>query len=91
MPDTIISVNKRQKSPQRLISTHLFLIMDVRGAWVAQSVKHPTPAQVMILRWVSSSSTSGSVLTAQSLELASESVCLSLCPSPAHALCLSKK
>ena len=38
------------------------------GAWVAQSVKCPTSAQVMILRFVSSSPTSGSVLTAQSLE-----------------------
>ena len=43
-----------------------------RGAWVAQSGKHPTSAQVMILQSVSSSPTSGSVLTAQSLEPASE-------------------
>ena len=38
------------------------------GAWVAQSVKHQTSAQVMISQFVSSSPTSGSVLTAQSLE-----------------------
>ena len=63
----------------------------IRGAWVAQSVKHPTSAQVMISRFVSSSPASGSVLTAQSLEPALNSVCvcLSLCPSPAHILSLS--
>ena len=39
-----------------------------RGTWVAQLVKRPTSAQVMISWFVSSSPTSGSVLTAQSLE-----------------------
>ena len=39
------------------------------GTWVVQSVKHPTSAQVMISLFVSSSPASGSVLTAQSLEL----------------------
>ena len=48
------------------------------GAWVAQLVKRPTSAQVMILRSVSSSPTSGSVLTAQSLEPVSDSVSPSL-------------
>ena len=45
-----------------------------------QSVEHPTLAQVMILQLVSWSPASGSVLTAQSLEPASDSVspCLSL-------------
>ena len=66
-----------------------------RSAWVAQSVKHLTSAQVMILWFMSSSPALGSVLTAQSLEPASDSVSpLSLCPSPAHAvflsLCLTK-
>ena len=60
-----------------------------RGAWVAQSVKHRTLAQVMILRSMSLSPASGSVLTAQGLEPASESVSPSLCPSPTHALSLS--
>ena len=46
----------------------------LRGAWVAQSVKRPTLAQVMISGFVSSSPASGSVLTAQSLEPVSESV-----------------
>ena len=48
------------------------------GAWVAQSVGPPTSAQVMISRFVSSSPASGSVLTAQSLEPALDSVCLLL-------------
>ncbi|XP_053755436.1 solute carrier family 25 member 45 isoform X1 [Panthera pardus] len=62
-----------------------------RGAWVAQSVKRPTSAQVTILQFVSSSPGSGSVLTAQSLEPALDSVSLSLCSSPAHALSLNNK
>ena len=45
---------------------------------MAQLVKHPTSAQVMNSRLVSSSPASGSVLTAQSLEPASESVSPSL-------------
>ena len=49
-----------------------------RGAWVAQSVKRPTSAQVMISQSVCSSPTSGSVLTAQSLEPVSDSVSPSL-------------
>ena len=57
---------------------------NIRGAWVAQLVKRPTSAQAMISQFVSSSPTLGSVLTAQSLEPASDSVSLSfsLCPSP---------
>ena len=58
---------------------------------MAPSVKRLTSAQVMISRSVSSSPASGSVLTAQSLEPASDSVAPSLCPSPAHALSLSVK
>ena len=49
-----------------------------RDAWVAQSVKHLTSAQVMILRSVSSSPAWGSVLTAQSMERVSDSVSPSL-------------
>ena len=64
----------------------------LRGAWVAQSVKHPTSAQVMILWFMSSSPASGSVLTARSLDPALESVTprLSLSP-PQLMLCLSQK
>ena len=56
--------------------------MSCKGAWVTQSVKRPTLAQVMISRFLSSSPESGSVLTAQSLEPVSDSVSPSLCPSP---------
>ena len=59
------------------------------GAQVAQSVERPTSAQVMISQFMSSSPASGSVLTAQSLESALDSVSPSLCPFPAHALSLS--
>ena len=62
-----------------------------RGAWVAQLVEYPTLAPVMILRFVSSSATLVSVLTAQSLEPASHSVFLSLCPSPTCTLSLALK
>ena len=66
-----------------------------RGAWVAQSVKRPTSAQVTISRSVSSSPASGSGLTARSLEPASYSVSPSLsAPLPRScsvSLCLKKK
>ena len=58
------------------------------GAWVAQSVEHPTSAQVMISRSMSSSPTSGSVLTAQSLEPVSNSVSPSLSDPPPFMLSL---
>ena len=62
-----------------------------RGTWVAQSVKHPTLAQVMISRFVSSSPRSGSMLTAQSLDPALDSVSPSLSVLPPHSLILSLK
>ena len=60
-----------------------------RGAWVAQSAKCLTSAQVMISQFVSSSPVSGSVLTVQSLEPASESVSPSLPVPPLLVLSLS--
>ena len=45
-----------------------------RGTWVTQLVKCPTVAQIMIARSVDQSLMLGSVLTAQSLEPASDSV-----------------
>ena len=60
-----------------------------KDAWVAQSVKHPTSAQVMISQFVGLSTTSGSVLTAQSLEPGLDSVSPSLSAPPPHMLCLS--
>ena len=61
------------------------------GAWVVQSVERPTSAQLMISWFVSWRPASSSVLTAQSLEPASDSVfpSLSLCTFPAHVLSLS--
>ena len=44
------------------------------GSWVAQPVKPPTVAQVMISWFMSLRPTSGSVLTSQSLQPASDSV-----------------
>ena len=65
----------------------------IRGAWVAQSVKPLTSAQVMISQSVSLGPASGSVLTAQSLETASGSVspCLSVPPLLMLCLCLRSK
>ena len=59
---------------------------------MAQSVKHPTMVQVMISQFVGSSPTSNSVLTAQSLESASDPVSLSFSAPPptiVHSLSLS--
>ena len=55
---------------------------------MAQSVKHLTLAQVMISQFVSSSPASGSVLTAQNLEPASDSVSPPLSAPPMLMLCL---
>ena len=62
---------------------------------MAQSVKHLTLAQVVTLRFMSSSPTSGSVLTAQNLDPASETVSapppLMFCFPPPLFLSLSLK
>ena len=58
---------------------------------MAQSVKRQTSAQVMNPHFVGSNLALGSVLTAQSLKPASDSVSLFLYPSPACALSLSVK
>ena len=55
----------------------------------AQSVKRPTSSQAMISRFVISSPSLGSVLTAQILEPASDSVCVSLSVPPLLILCVS--
>ena len=60
-----------------------------RGIWVKrQSVKHLTSAQVMVSWLVSLSPVSDSVLTAQSLEPALDSVSPSLSVPPLLMLCL---
>ena len=56
---------------------------------MAQLVKYPTSAQVMISELVGSSPASGSVLTARSPEPASDSVSPSLSAPPLLMLCLS--
>ena len=63
----------------------------IGGAWVARSVQRPTSAQVMISRSVGLSPASGSVLTAQRLEPASDSVSPSLSAPPLFMLCLCLK
>ena len=72
----------------RSFDLELCLILEHRGAWVAQSVKGLTSAQVMLSRFVSSSPMSGSVLSAQSLEPASDPVSLSLSTPPLLSVCL---
>ena len=57
---------------------------------MAQSIQCPTSAPAMVSRFVGLSPASGSVLTAQNLEPASDSVSPSLSdPPPIHALSLS--
>ena len=63
----------------------------MRGAFVAQLIERQTSAQVMISWLMGLSPTSCSVLTAQSLELALDSVSPSLYLSPTHPLPLSQK
>ena len=68
------------------VGKFLFIKSEYRGTWVAQFVGHPTSARVMISLLMGLSPTLGSVLTSQSLEPASDSVSLTLCPSPTHVL-----
>ena len=63
--------------PRKVWQTH-FEKHRRRGAWVVRSFKHPTLAQVMISQFVGSSPAFSFVLTAQSLEPASDSVSPSL-------------
>ena len=67
-----------------------FLLRCSGGAWVAQSVKLLTSAQVMISPPVGSSPVLGSVLTARGLEPASDSGSPSLSAPPPLTLCPSK-
>ena len=60
------------------------------GAWMAQLVERPASAQIMDLWFVSSSPMLGSVLTARSLEPASDTVSPSLSVPPMLALSLSR-
>ena len=69
----------------------LYKIKEVeeRGTWVAQWVKWLTLAQVVILRFMRAPSISGSVLTPQILEPASDSMSPLLSATP--LLVLSQK
>ena len=66
---------------------------EIWGTWVAQAVKHPTLAQVMISGFLTLSTMLDSVLAARSLEPASDSMSPSLSDPPSLALylCLSLK
>ena len=58
------TITKLWKEPKCPSTDEWIKKMWFRGAWVAQLVKRPTSAHVMILRSVSSSPASGSVLMA---------------------------
>ena len=62
---------------------------EAKGTWVAQSVERLTLARVVISQFVGLGPTSGSVLTAQSLEPALDSVSPSLSAPSLLTLCLS--
>ena len=73
-------------------NTQIINIKNERGgASVPQSVESLTSAQVTISQFVGSSPTLGSVLTAQSLEPASDSVSLSLSLPLPHSCSVSQK
>ena len=84
--------------PTHLLSSDTFIFLSgntlfkthLRGAWVAQSVERPTSAQVTISHSVGPSPAPGSVLTAQSLEPASDSVSPPLSAPPLLMLGLSR-
>ena len=59
------------------------------GAWVAQSVQHPTSAQVTIPQFVGLSLVSGCADSSEPGACFGFRVSLSLCSSPTHALSLS--
>ena len=63
----------------------------MQGAWWLSQLSIQLPLKVMISLFMGLSPVLGSVLTAQSLDPASYSVSVSLCPSPAGVLSLSLK
>ena len=70
-------------------SSEEFKSLNLRGSWVAQSVKCSTSAQVKISPFVGLSPKSVSVLTSWRLEPSSDSVSPSLSLSLPHSLSLS--
>ena len=91
---TLSTTAKVWQEPKRPSMDEWIKKMWYRGTWVAQSVEHPTSAQVTISQLMSSSPTLGSVLIARSLEPASysgsPSLSLSALSPYAVSLCLSK-
>ena len=81
-----LSVDKIVKFISKNVNNLICFKKHLRGAWVAHSV---TSAQVMISPFMGSSPTSGSVLTAQSLEPASDSASLRLSLPLPHLLSVS--
>ena len=75
--------------PTSLFSYFKKMPWGMGGAWVAQLVKQPSSAQVMISQFMNSSPAWGSVLTAQSPEPASDSVFPPLSTPPLLTLCVS--
>ena len=71
--------------------SHMRAFQSKEGCLGTPSVKRPTSAQGMISRSVSSSPASGSVLTAQRLDPASDSVSPSLSAPPLLTLFLCLK
>ena len=88
----MIRYNSLKKCVSKLTASSHLADQTYLGAWVAQSVGCPTLAQVMISKSMGSSphSMSGSVLTAQSLEPASDSVSPPFSAPSLLILCLSK-
>ena len=84
---------RKQEATPSYVSGEKSEILKARGAWVAQSVKPLTSGQVMVSRSMSLRPTLGSVLVAQSLEPASDSVSPSLFALPLLVLsvCLKNK
>ncbi|VFV32339.1 carcinoembryonic antigen-related cell adhesion [Lynx pardinus] len=81
--------SKSARTWLRVLGSTITRVKDKLGPGAPQSVNPPTSTQVTISRVVSSSPTSGSVLTAQSLEPASDSVSPSLSAPPLLALYLN--
>ena len=90
-----MTLNKDTDKSQASICVSATRMIIAWGAWVSQLVKQSTSTQVMISQSMSSSPVSGSMLTAWSLETASDFVCVSLSlllpPSHSVSLCLKNK
>ena len=82
---------ERERKLTRIITIYFLKRSVFWGAWVAQSVECPTSAQIMTSQFMSLSPTSGSVLTARSLETALDSVSPSLSLLFPHSCSVSLK